>query len=80
MGATLLLDLTAALLGVVVVVTVVAWVRGRRSPSGDAARRRWIDAELSRQEAAHPGGAFSDDEYMARLEALEERWDDEHLS
>ncbi len=80
MSGTLLLDLTWILLGIVVVVCVVGWLRARRSPTGEGARRRWIDEELARQEAAYPGGAFSDDEYLARLEAIEERWDDEHPS
>lgn len=38
-------------------------------------RQRWISEELARQEAAAPGGRFSEEEYLARLEALEERWD-----
>lgn len=75
---SLLADLSFLALGVVVVVAVVAVVLQRRAPSGERARKRWITSELARQEAEYPGGSFSDDEYLARLEALEARWDDEH--
>lgn len=46
---------------------------------GSSRRRRqvWISEELARQEAAAPGGRFSEEEYLARLDALEERWDSE---
>ena len=76
--ANALVDLTYIALGVVVVVGVVAVLMRNRSPRGDRSRQAWIESELARQEAAYPGGTFSDDEYMARLEALEDRWDDEH--
>ena len=78
MSASLLVDLSFVLLGLVVVAGCVGWLLRRRSPGGERARRRWIVDELARQEATYPGGTFTDDEYLARLEALEERWDDEH--
>ena len=75
---SVLADLSYVALGVVVLAAVLAGVWQRRAPSGERARKRWITGELARQEAAHPGGRFSDDEYLARLEALEARWDDDH--
>jgi hypothetical protein len=78
MAASVLVDLSFIALGLVVVAGVLGWLVQRRSPNSERSRRHWIQAELARQEAAYPGGTFTDDEYMARLEALEERWDDEH--
>jgi len=78
MLASVLVDLSFIALGLVVLVGFVAWLLQRRSPTSERSRRAWIQAELARQEAEYPGGAFSDDEYLARLEALEERWEDEH--
>jgi hypothetical protein len=75
---SLLADLSYLALGVAATVAVVAVVLRRRAPSGERARARWITEELARQEAEYPGGRFSDDECLARLEALEERWADEH--
>ena len=78
MAASVLVDLSFIALGLVVVLGVLGWLLQRRSPNSERSRRHWIQAELARQEADYPGGKFTDDEYMARLEALEERWDDEH--
>jgi hypothetical protein len=78
MSASLLVDLSFIALGLVVLFGVIGWLVQRRSPTSERSRRHWIQSELARQEADHPGGAFSDDEYLARLDALEERWDDEH--
>lgn len=78
MAASVLVDLTFVVLGVVVVLGVIGWLVQRRSPTSERSRRRWIQDELARQEAEYPGGKFTDDEYLARLEALEERWNDEH--
>jgi hypothetical protein len=78
MDASLLIDLTFVVVGVVVVVGVIGWLVQRRSPTSERSRRHWIAAELARQEEAYPGGSFTDDEYLARLEALEDRWADEH--
>jgi hypothetical protein len=70
-----LADLSYIALGLVVVVAVLVVVVRGRSGSGDRARQDWINEQMARQEAAHPGGRFSEDEYLARLEALEERWE-----
>jgi hypothetical protein len=78
MAASVLVDLSFIALGLVVVLGVLGWLVQRRSPNSERSRRHWIQDELARQEADYPGGKFTDDEYMARLEALEERWDDEH--
>ncbi|MFZ4517151.1 MAG: hypothetical protein ACOYOP_02110 [Microthrixaceae bacterium] len=78
MTGTVLADLGFVAMGLVAAAVFVVWLLQRRSPGGERSRRRWIQEELARQEAAHPGGKFSDDEYLARLEALEDRWDDEH--
>jgi hypothetical protein len=78
MAASVLVDLSFIVLGLIVVLGVAGWLVQRRSPGSERSRRHWIEAELARQEAQYPGGKFTDDEYMARLEALEERWDDEH--
>ena len=78
MNASILVDLSFIILGLVAVAGVIGWLVQRRSPDSERSRRHWINAELARQEEAYPGGKFTDDEYLARLEALEDRWDDEH--
>jgi hypothetical protein len=55
---------------------VVAGVVAMRRGSPDRRRQQWIEQELAAQEAEAPGGRFSDEEYLLRLEALERRWDD----
>jgi hypothetical protein len=78
MNGSILVDLAGLLFALVVVFGVIGWLVQRRSPSSQRSRRHWINAELAKQEEAYPGGKFTDDEYLARLEALEDRWDDEH--
>ncbi len=78
MSGSALADVGFVAMGVVAAMVVVVWLVQRRSPNSERSRRRWIAQELARQEAAYPGGRFSDDEYVARLEALEERWDHDH--
>lgn len=73
---SILVNLSFVILGLVVVAGVIGSMVGRRSPSGERSRRQWINDQLAAQEATYPGGRFTDDEYLARLEALEERWDE----
>lgn len=55
---------------------VVAGVTAMRRGSPTRRRQRWITRQLAAEEARAPGGRFSDDEYLLRLEDLERRWDE----
>jgi hypothetical protein len=77
MEGTILQNAPILLLGVAAVIGVVAVaLRGRSGRGSDRERQQWILARLAEQEATYPGGRFTDDEYLARVEALEERWDE----
>jgi hypothetical protein len=75
----LLQNLPYVLIGAAAIAGVVTWLaRGGARRPGRRERAAWIEQQLAEQEAAYPGGRFSEDEYLARLEALEERWDDRY--
>jgi len=77
MDGTLLQNAPYVILGLGVLVGVVlVALRGRSGRGSDRDRQVWIESRLAEQEAQYPGGTFTDDEYLARLEALEEQWEE----
>lgn len=75
----LLQNLPYLLIAAAAIAGVVSWLaRGGSRRPGRRERAKWIEQQLAEQEAVYPGGRFSEDEYLARLEVLEERWDDRY--
>jgi hypothetical protein len=63
-----------------IAIALVVLVAGAATLTRSSPRRRrqeWINEQLAAQEATAPGGKFSDDEYLLRLEQLEDQWDEQ---
>jgi hypothetical protein len=56
---------------------VAGWLTLRRA-SPRRRRQEWIECRMAQAEATAPGGRFSDDEYLLRLELLEDEWEERH--
>jgi hypothetical protein len=56
---------------------LAGWLTLRRA-SPRRRRQEWIEQRMAEAEALAPGGRFSDDEYLLRLEAYEEEWEERH--